>query len=292
MKNLLAADSCTAHVSSAENKCDILEQKYHTHPEMAALECRQQKILEQLAELKDQMLALRGVLKVTTTSAIPNTYDIKPIQLLPADLTKIENLSDLVINVNPAYPPFSLLFLQKAWSNCLQLVIHIYQHSTTVTSSKNAQDFMAQVQKQEINSSLPQITIRLIWKEVDGNVELITSSSVNTPIYGEVNVLRYLSRVNSDIIPAWNYESTGNGTDIDSVLDICYMLSKSRTKTERTSLLQLINGKLGKSQWLCNSERISIADVATYSVIKQVTNANDINVNLNKLLQRCEQVYA
>lgn len=56
---------------------------------MAALECRQQKILEQLAELKDQMLALRGVLKVTTTSVISNTCDTKPIQLSPAELTTV-----------------------------------------------------------------------------------------------------------------------------------------------------------------------------------------------------------
>lgn len=115
-------------------------------------------------------------------------------------------------------------------------------------------------------------------------MELITSSSLNMPIHGEPNILRYLSRIGPS---NWNYE-TKNATELDSALDICYLLSRARTKTERQSLLQTLNGKLGKSQWLCNNNKMTIADVAAHSVIKQVTNTADINVNLTKWMQRCE----
>lgn len=120
-------------------------------------------------------------------------------------------------------------------------------------------------------------------------MELITSSSMDMPIHGETNIIRYFSRIGPSNL---NYELLTNAAEIDSVLDISYLLSRSRTKTERQQLIQSLNGSLAKNQWLCNSKEISIADVVACSVIQQITNASDINVNITKWMQRCQQTYA
>lgn len=112
----------------------------------------------------------------------------------------------------------------------------------------------------------------------------ITPSGI--PVYGEVNFLRYLSRIGPN---EYNYELDTNPTDVDTLLDIGYLLGKARTKTERHTLLQSLNSKLGKDQWLCNN-KITIADVAVNSIIKQVTSNNEVNVNLSKWMNRCETI--
>lgn len=98
-------------------------------------------------------------------------------------------------------------------------------------------------------------------------------------------MLRYLSRIGPE---EFNYELLCNSNDIDYLLDVCYMLSKARTKTERHALLQLLNSKLGKGQWFCN-DKISAADVAAYSTMKQIT-SNEINVSLTKWLDRYDKM--
>jgi glutathione S-transferase len=101
---------------------------------------------------------------------------------------------------------------------------------------------------------------------------------------GEVNILRYLSRVSSDCL---NYETYINAHEVDSLLDISFGIIKAKTKTERASLLQILHKSLGKQEWLGGRDQVSIADLAAYSAIKQSTSANEINVNLGKWLQRC-----
>lgn len=102
---------------------------------------------------------------------------------------------------------------------------------------------------------------------------------------GEVNILRYLSRIN----PSFNYDCLDKPYELDIVLDTCYRLVRCNTKTERSKLIQTFNKYLGKGQWLCGRNEITIADVAAASAIKQVAES-DIGVNLSKWYQRCQAV--
>lgn len=115
-------------------------------------------------------------------------------------------------------------------------------------------------------------------------MELLVS---HIPILGEVNMLRYLARA---IKSSLNYDSESDCIEIDSLLDICYLLVRTKTKSERTALLQTINKSLGKAQWLVGRGQASIADIATYSAIRQTNTSSEISANLGKWFQRCETV--
>ncbi|KAG5899113.1 hypothetical protein JTB14_021616 [Gonioctena quinquepunctata] len=118
---------------------------------------------------------------------------------------------------------------------------------------------------------------------VGTNLELLVNP---TPILGEVNLLRYLVRVTN----ALNYESDQDSYEIDSLLDIAYLIVRSKTKTERVAQLQSLNKSLGKLQWLAGRNGASIADIAAYSAIKQASNPNEMTQNMGKWFQRCETV--
>lgn len=102
---------------------------------------------------------------------------------------------------------------------------------------------------------------------------------------GEVNILRYLSRIH----PTFNYDALDKPYELDIVLDTCYRLVRAKTKTERSTLIQTFNKSLGKGQWLCGRNRMTIADVAAASAVKQVAEG-EIGVNLSKWYQRCQAV--
>lgn len=104
------------------------------------------------------------------------------------------------------------------------------------------------------------------------------------PIIGEINLLRHLARL---LPQALKYECSENVLDIDIILDICYSLTRSKTKTERTRLIQTLSKSLGKADWFCGSTGITVADVAVYSTLKQIGDA-ECNQTLTKWLQKCE----
>lgn len=113
---------------------------------------------------------------------------------------------------------------------------------------------------------------------------LVSDNSI--PIYGEINLLRHLSRIG---LNAYNYELLKNPTKIDYILDVCYMLLNSKNKTEKHQMLTSLSTALGKNQWMCE-DNISIADLAANSVIKQVLNVNELNVHLLKWYNKCETI--
>ncbi|KAG8036221.1 hypothetical protein G9C98_004801 [Cotesia typhae] len=75
--------------------------------EVKALEVRQENILAQLAELKEQVLNLCNVLK--------NNTDTKAPQAKRTNRTPVTG--NLVINVNPKKPCYSLIAVKKLWDD-------------------------------------------------------------------------------------------------------------------------------------------------------------------------------
>ncbi|RZC39907.1 aminoacyl tRNA synthase complex-interacting multifunctional protein 2 [Asbolus verrucosus] len=274
-RNGMVEQRTTDHISSPTKKLDIFDQNNQNIVEMAALEVRQEQILQQLADLKKQMDSIRNNLNIAQSGPVPTTI-IKPSLGQPP-----QNLPDIIINASPTHPPYSLELIQKLWKNYVFLSVKSYIHSSLSALNNDAAQLTNILENFTPEAGVPKVNVRLIWKDVEANIELILS---HTPIQGEVNILRYLSRMSSNNL---NYETYPNLHEIDALLDVSYGIVKARTKTERASLLQTLNKSLGKCQWLAGRNEISVADLAAYSAIKQVTASSEVNVNLGKWLQRC-----
>lgn len=108
------------------------------------------------------------------------------------------------------------------------------------------------------------------------------------PILGEVNLLRYFSFAFPSIL---SYVQEADSVEIDSILDLCYQIVSAKTKTAKTTLFQILNKSLGKSQWFLGRNYFSVADIAAYSAIKQVSSSSELSANLGKWFQRCATVF-
>lgn len=288
LKNIHATSDETGplgdHVSPTKKSVDISEQvkqflkNLQDRPEMTALIERQQKILKQLDELRQQMITLKSDL--STTNGPVNAKAYETTFVCPSKISKMPNMT---INANPTHPPYSLLLIQKLSS--FHLCVTIYCHSTVSSLPKQAEAFARALESHQSQPHQSAVNVMLIWKDVGPDPELIISQM---PIMGEVNILRYFARMNPDNLP---YETLANVPEIDSTLDICYCLARSKTKVDRSNLLHLLNKKLGKSDWFCGHSKITIADIAASSAVKQVA-LNEINQNMAKWLEKCEAIAA
>lgn len=97
-------------------------------------------------------------------------------------------------------------------------------------------------------------------------MEMITSPTLYVPIYGEVNIIRFLARVGPS---EFNYDNESNSFETDAILDTCYLLVKSVNTKERQTLLRVLNTRLGKSDFYGDGT-ISIGDIAVSSSLKQI----------------------
>ncbi|XP_046429192.1 probable aminoacyl tRNA synthase complex-interacting multifunctional protein 2 isoform X1 [Neodiprion fabricii] len=266
----------TSHESS-KIVSDITEQviKFLKNPlpEIVELELRQEKILSQLAELKKQVSSLYGILKNSRPS---NTTHV----IAPRSKEKVR--TDLVVNVNPTKPPFSLLALQNIW-NDTDIYVSCHTHST---STSPVPEFP--LTAQNFNSENHTVEVSLIWKEIS-DLEVIISGVRGTRLLGEVSLLRYLSR----LIASHNYESRECGIDaskIDSLLDLCHELSFQKSRMHANSVFATLAGNVGNGQWLLSRSSPSIADVAAWSAIKQLDDPN-LPGNLTSWFKRCDNVF-
>jgi hypothetical protein len=120
----------------------------------------------------------------------------------------------------------------------------------------------------------------------------VVSPVRHTAIKGEVNVLRYLSRLGP---PAYNYELNSDpatSARLDGLLDTCYTLARCRTVREQQLAVRALGGYLGKAQFMAGGNMISIADIATWSVLRQtdVQLQRDMSSYMKQWLQRCSQL--
>lgn len=244
VKNIHSKDSkeivgqSTDHVSTT-NKSRILEQSNHQIPGMAELEAKQTEILKQLDSLKKQIISIKLDLKnnysnsVISQSAVSNSTS-----------EKLSNLPSLVINTSPTNPPHSLKILQKLLQDKVELQFTSHLHSSVSELTEDAKELEQSLIIFKSKNSVPKLNIKLIWKNVGVSAELIVS---RVPILGEVNLIRYLTRI---IDSSLSYCSDPDSVEIDSILDTCHQILRSKTKTERASYLVTLNKSLGKGQWL------------------------------------------
>ncbi|XP_050075068.1 probable aminoacyl tRNA synthase complex-interacting multifunctional protein 2 [Anopheles maculipalpis] len=261
--------------------------------ELRMLAERQQRVLQQLTELKNEILSLRTELKLNAkapaaASAAPQvTVAVKTKAELKAEPINLTYLQDFVVNASPEYVPYSLLALKNLWKDRLNLHVECFTHSTVPKLSEEALNFQTAITNSTVTaaaSNLPQIKVTLIWKNVGAYTEMITSPTSYVPICGEVNILRYLSRCGPS---EFNYELQDNVDEVDSILDACYLLLNKQNAKQRQQILRTLGTKLGKAGGFGGAE-MSLCDIAFTSAVKQVqrTVAKDINPNMAKCMGR------
>uniref|UniRef100_A0A336M8S6 CSON006825 protein n=1 Tax=Culicoides sonorensis TaxID=179676 RepID=A0A336M8S6_CULSO len=258
--------------------------------EIDSLAGRQEKLLIQLEQFKKQLQDIRSGLNICSKPAQPSTSDSQASRsALPQihDTVKkpidTQHLNQLVVNANPKYIPYCLLALKKLWHDRLTLIIKFHTHSSVKQLGEDVKNFMNKVMSLESRMDIPTLQITLIWhSDVSLNTELIATPASYAPLQGEVTLLRYLTRVGPN---EFNYEANVNtATEVDSILDLCYLLLNTTETKERLKHIRLLNTYLGKQQ-LYGGKSVSLADVAVSSTVQQ-GNLNDLTPALKSWLQR------
>uniref|UniRef100_A0A6P4F3N0 Probable aminoacyl tRNA synthase complex-interacting multifunctional protein 2 isoform X1 n=1 Tax=Drosophila rhopaloa TaxID=1041015 RepID=A0A6P4F3N0_DRORH len=219
----------------------------------ASVAARQEKVLKQLEELKEQLGQIRKGLGVCGKTIQHTTaFQNGGLKEVP--------LQDVVINGHPNFIPYALLALKNAWRDLYTIDVKTFTHSTMADIGPAAREFEANLAKVPVNPALPKISVTLIWKNCE-HTEMISSPTMYVPIYGEVNIIRYLGRVG----PAeYRYEGSPLCNEIDLVLDICYQLLRCNTHKTQVAMVRLLDKRLQQQQYFGGSQ-MSVADIGVYS---------------------------
>ncbi|XP_017863089.1 PREDICTED: probable aminoacyl tRNA synthase complex-interacting multifunctional protein 2 isoform X1 [Drosophila arizonae] len=231
----------------------------------AAILQRQEKVLKQLEELKAQLSLMRKGLGVKVCD--------KSVQQTTAcnngGLKEVP-LHDVVVNGHPNFIPYALLALKNAWRDLYTIDVKTFTHSTMADIGPAAREFEANLAKIAVNESLPKIKVTLIWKNCE-HTEMISSPTMYVPIYGEVNIIRYLGRVG----PAeYRYENSPLCNEIDAVLDICYQLLRCNTHKSQVAMVRLLDKRLNDQQYF-GGNQMSVADIGVYSSLIRMPTIKD-----------------
>ncbi|EZA58521.1 probable aminoacyl tRNA synthase complex-interacting multifunctional protein 2 isoform X2 [Ooceraea biroi] len=221
----------------------ITEQK--PLPEYGALEIRQEKILNQLAELKKQVSTLCHFLKQSNKAQKP----VKKICRLPP--RKVLNIN-ILIKANPRRRPYLIDALHKLWKHT-DFRVKTYAHSTV---KQEVPDYFP---PRIISTTKNVVNVILIWKEVEQLEAYVDLQS--EPLLGQVNLLRYLYRM---IDPYENDQARVHL--MDYVLDTCYVACYQKWKTVH-DILYTLNSRF--DEW-SGKDKPNIADVAVWCLIKEL----------------------
>lgn len=250
------------------------------------MEERQNSILKKLDELKQTLMSMRGDLAKPTqqqpVAAAAAAQQVKAgsqqkIKKKPIDAN---NLAEIVINVHPKNVPYSLLALKAQWQGRLRLQADVYTHSSIPESevTEAAKEFAKKLTKVDERQYIT-LNLTLIWKDVS-TTEMVSSPSKLVPVYGEINILRFLNRIGPN---EFHYEISNHEANLhDQVLDICYLLSKKHTDKECQKFVKQLGQRLGNSQFYNGSTSLSISDIAVSSILKKLfaDNAKGLPANL------------
>jgi hypothetical protein len=116
-------------------------------------------------------------------------------------------------------------------------------------------------------------------------------SSKSSPVYGESNILRFLSRLLLD----QSYEKSLKANQLalaDDLIDSCTNEFKNSKEAElNNSFLKNLNEKLKNSKFFVLANSVTIADIYIWSILKQKSNCSLNNFkNLSQWLNSIESI--
>ncbi|XP_037090470.1 aminoacyl tRNA synthase complex-interacting multifunctional protein 2-like [Pollicipes pollicipes] len=214
--------------------------------DLAQLERRQDTILARLAALKGQVETARQ--QLGASSSVAATMATPPSQL-PA-------LSgDVVVVASPSRPPHSLLLLRRLVP-ALSLTSHVHSTAPPVA------DALGRLFRWRGADGGPHL--RLIWKQVSGEPQLLVSADQPCPLVGEDQLCRFLAR---SLLPG-HYEAGGEAraARVDQLLEEGGQLLHGAGK-QRQAALRSLDAVLARQPYLLGSE-LTLVDAAVWSALR------------------------
>jgi len=217
---------------------------------VAALAARQEAILGRLEQLKEEVAAYQASLGLPAALGLP----VAPA----AQASSCTRTGDLVVRCPPSSPPHSLPPLLSLLASAgLSLHLSSHTHSSVASLPPTLTSFLP---KAEAPRASAQVRLSLIWSSV-AEVELLVSPLTQSPIRGEVNILRYFARLFPSILP---YEG-GDAHQQDELLDLVARLPWAPAR-QRPALLRQVTAPLGSAPHLAGAAP-GAADLALYSAV-------------------------
>ncbi|XP_031640616.1 probable aminoacyl tRNA synthase complex-interacting multifunctional protein 2 isoform X2 [Contarinia nasturtii] len=255
--------------------------------DLTALQLRQGEIIKQLEKLRLKLNDMQGKLGVTAEPvAVPKMQKVQkkvaPV-IKPIDE---KYLQDIVVHVNPANVPYSLLGLQTLWTNRLNLVIECYTHSSIAELPVENQAFVKRVGSFKANATAPTLNLSLIWKDTP-TTNLVCAPGTFIPISGEANILRYLLRIGPSEFGYLGAGSIQAQMEIDALFDLIHeLVLASAKKDHRSSILKRLSQRLN-TQTAFGGDSTNVSDYAVFSTLKQLNlTAKELPANVKTWYER------
>lgn len=241
------------------------------------LESRQDAIFARLHNIQNEL------------DKISKTSDNKMArieQISNGPLVKIA-FQDLVIGVDPSYMPLSLLVLYEQLSQLFKVKVSVFVHSTVKEApfplfQRLLQSALPARQPDDCRTT-NDFLLTFIYKHVRQDCSLMVNPEQQTYIYGEVNVVRYLSRLADP-----NYDSDPvTSTQIDYWLDLASLMLWNGNSKTSSQMIQTINSALVKRKWLVG-QNLSLADVIVWSGLHFAKMMDKLPSNIQVWRKNCE----
>jgi len=243
------------------------------------LEQRQEDVLKKLENLQSSITDLRKIYNVKDESVVTMTT------LQSVSTTPVGNgVLDIVINVDPSSLPYSLIMLCHELCERFTVLQSTFVHSSVSDNvPNNLRNLLSTNGK--IKRSDAQIAITLVWKKVSNGPQLIVDPTCQTPIMGEVNIARYITRL---LQPDLDTVDIIKATQIDDLLDIAQLQIVAGNSKEKAAAVRTLNATLGKQDWLTGTEPC-VADMVVWSVLQQAGLIASSPANVKKWLKLCQE---
>ncbi|XP_059156806.1 aminoacyl tRNA synthase complex-interacting multifunctional protein 2-like [Physella acuta] len=278
-----------ANHSSSLPQSLVVEQAKETDPShntpLANLERRQDDVLKRLEQLQQSVTQLSrqyNVSETTLSSHVSTCCSSAPKCQPNQSLAKSGSALDLVISVDPASIPLSLIALCESLSKQYTVFKSTYIHSSVSNSVPEKLQTLL-TSNGTIKRGDSQIAISLVWKKVSNGPELMVDPTRQTVIQGEANVARYLARL---LYPDWD-DTNIFTTQVDDLLDTAQLQILEGNSKEKAAAVRTLNSALGKRDWLLGSEP-SLADVFCWSALHQTSQVAGSPNNVKKWLKQCQ----
>ncbi|XP_061702034.1 aminoacyl tRNA synthase complex-interacting multifunctional protein 2 [Syngnathoides biaculeatus] len=265
-------------------------------PSIKALETRQDEIMRKLYELK---AAVEGLAKTVTTpnadmdltvsSSLSSQSASFPVFKGSADLDMLLGkdhgaLHDIVINANPAKPPFTLLVLHNLLSQRYRVLSTVHIHSSISSVPPQLLSCLGPRHPDSYARHLFQLGFTLIWKDVP-KLQMKFSVQNMSPIEGEASVARFLFKL---LAP---YPSNAAlATLVDDWVDTAFLQLAEGSAKERATVVRALNSALDCDPWLVGCD-VSLADVACYCcLLLSGAISSSVPANVQRWLESCENL--
>ncbi|XP_014211858.1 aminoacyl tRNA synthase complex-interacting multifunctional protein 2 [Copidosoma floridanum] len=256
-------------------------------PEYDFLEARQAKILKEVFELKSYLDQLTIAVRLNDFTRL----ELEPLKIEIKTAFKNKKVechqspvnAEIIVNANPASPPYVVLALQRIWTDT-KFNVKVHTNSCYGAVARNSA-FEDKLLTTAGVYPYHNIDVTLIWKNVK-DTQLITRV-YDFPFEGEANILRYLAR----LVEEYNYEELQPevSISIDNVLDLCLQLPYDDARQKNATIVKFAT-YLGENPWLLNSLYPSIVDIAVWSVLKRESNYK-IPSKLETWFDLCEETF-